>query len=397
MVVDYIPLGFDKVDEFFRDTGYTDGISQEEILLDLTDNRFCTYLYRNGKKAGLICGRKSKVVIANNCCRQHLKDLLPDLYKKYKEKNNKTYYIKKDINNIYYCNSNSVRMQQCGRKVKRLGELCYAHKYKNTVNLNKMISIFLKLTIFIFIVYIIFIYISIMNICKKQKQKKNICFGSLEFDAKIYNNKNVFPLTYNKKKIKRNFLLSQPLSQPLTFSNGLILNDKYNYIKFGDIDFNFNIKKKLNNKRILLKIKTLIFFKKLYLNIKNKKINNNIIYEEPQIYFNENTNEQSSQTRKTSSYLFDDINYMKKLYTSLDFIIKSFENKHGPPPNDTKRIINYILDLFKYPDFNILKIDDINNDIYILKKELKNNIIEKTYYKNLYNNMLIKYNLFCKQ
>lgn len=78
MVLDYIPLGFDKVDEFFKDTGYTDRLSQEEILTDLVDNRFCTYLYKN---VGLICGVKSKTLIKDNCCKQHIKDLHPIFYK----------------------------------------------------------------------------------------------------------------------------------------------------------------------------------------------------------------------------------------------------------------------------------------------------------------------------
>lgn len=94
MVVDYIPLGFDKVDEFFKDTGYTDRLSQEEILMDLVDNIFCTYLYKNGKNAGFICGTKSNILTANNCCKKHIKDLFPNLYNSQKQ-NKKNYYIKK--------------------------------------------------------------------------------------------------------------------------------------------------------------------------------------------------------------------------------------------------------------------------------------------------------------
>lgn len=63
MVLDYIPLSFDKVDEFFKDTGYENRLEQEEILMDLTDYRFCRYLFRDGKHAGFLCGRKSKIII----------------------------------------------------------------------------------------------------------------------------------------------------------------------------------------------------------------------------------------------------------------------------------------------------------------------------------------------
>lgn len=358
MVVDYIPLGFDKVDEFFKDTGYENRLEQEEVLMDLVDNRFCRYLYKNGRNAGFICGRKSKIVIKDNCCKQHLKYLYPEFYKEYK-KNIESYYVKKTKDNTYYCNSISIRTnKQCGRKVKNPGELCYAHIYKNTVNLNDLIIIFLKLTVFIFIVFVIFVLI--INIHQK-KEKEIIYFGSLKFKKEIpeepaikNNDKKVISLKY-KKKINKKFLPSQSLIFSKELINKINTINKYNQIKIGEIKINMiNI---MINKKILLKIKSLIYFKNLYLKIKDK--NNNMVYDEPSEYFIEDTNDCTFQTRRTSSYLFDDINYIQKIYTYFDFLIKSFENKYGPPPNDAKHMINYVLNLFKNPDFNILKIDNI--------------------------------------
>jgi hypothetical protein len=181
MVLDYIPVGFDKLNEFFKDTEYSDDrLSQEEIVLDLIDNRFCRYLYRDGINSGLICDVKSKNSIKDNCCSQHLKDLFPNLYKERKEKQKK-YYIKKLKNkeNIYYCNSKSLRRDRCGRKVKNIGDFCYAHKHEYILKINRICFVFLELTFLIMIIiYIFFIFISIINICKKQE--KIICFGSLK-------------------------------------------------------------------------------------------------------------------------------------------------------------------------------------------------------------------------
>jgi hypothetical protein len=148
-----------------------------------------------------------------------------------------------------------------------------------------------------------------------------------------YNN-----ISFIKKRAKRSFL-SAP---PLMFPTNLKLNDKITF--FGEIKIN-------TTKRILFKLKSLIYFKKLYLDIKDKNINNNI-YDEPIEYYSHNI-DLSQQTRRTASYLFDDINYIKKLYTSFDFLVKSFTNKYGPPPNDAKNIINYIINLLKYPNFNV--------------------------------------------
>lgn len=59
------------------------------------------------------------------------------------------------------------------------------------------------------------------------------------------------------------------------------------------------------------------------------------------------------------------------MYTSFDFLIKTFKHKYGPPPYDAERIINYMLNLLKNPDL-ILKIDNINDDIHQFKIIFKN-------------------------
>lgn len=55
------------------------------------------------------------------------------------------------------------------------------------------------------------------------------------------------------------------------------------------------------------------------------------------------------------------------MYISFNFFIKSFKNKYGPPPSDASYMINYILNLLKYPDFNIPKINNFKNDNTHLK------------------------------
>lgn len=42
MVLDYFPLGFNKIDKFFNDFGY-DKKKQLDIIANTMDDRFCTY------------------------------------------------------------------------------------------------------------------------------------------------------------------------------------------------------------------------------------------------------------------------------------------------------------------------------------------------------------------
>ena len=96
MTIDYFPLDFNKVDKFFEEAGYFNNTKEKELkLFDLFNNKFCKYIDKNGK----ICGRKSRIVIKNHCCKQHLKILFPDLINTINNTNNnsKTYYIKKEI------------------------------------------------------------------------------------------------------------------------------------------------------------------------------------------------------------------------------------------------------------------------------------------------------------
>lgn len=346
MVVDYIPLGFDKVDEFFKDTGYTDRLSQEEILMDLVDNRFCTYLYKNGKNAGFICGTKSNILTANNCCKKHIKDLFPNLYNSQKQ-NKKNYYIKENKNDINYCNYKSLRRECCGRKVKKTGDLCYAHKPKYILEVNKICFVFLESVVFIIIIYILFIYISIINICKKPK--KIIYFGSLKIKTNkkcnyypFLSNINSINVNINKKKTNKEIYLST-----LCFP-------KYNntkYIKFGSLVFQNKNKYDLIKKRILFKIKILIYFKKI-INIKdnnNLLLNSNGIVDEPYEYSTENKCSQlNNQTSSTISYLFlnsniENIKYMKKLHFSINSLIIDFRKKYEPLHDNVKHTINMIL------------------------------------------------------
>ena len=171
--------------------------------------------------------------------------------------------VKKKKNDIHYCISNSVRNKRCGRKVKGPNELCYSHKYKNTINFNKIILIFLKLTVFTFIIYITFI--NIFLICNYKN--KSIKIGTIELNIEsIYNHTNdIFNINRENKnniKVKRKFLSSSSALPDLKY-------DKL-FLKFGNIEIKVN-NNKLLNKKMLMKIKCLNIFKKLYLNIKNKK------------------------------------------------------------------------------------------------------------------------------
>lgn len=365
MVLDYIPLGYDKIDEFFKNTGYADRVSQEEIILDLIDNRFCRYVYKNGKNNGLICGVKSKTLIKDNCCNQHIKDMFPNLYKEQKQ-NKKKYYIKKNKNDINYCNYKSLRRESCGRKVKKAGDLCYAHKPKYILEVNKICFLFLEIVVSIYIIYMLFIYISIINICKNSK--KMIFFGSLKIEINkksnyyypFYSNINNINVNINKEGTKKEIYLST-LSFPKYMNN---LKNNTKCIKFGSLIFKDKDKYDLIKKRILFKIKILIYFKKI---IYIKKNNNNLllvsntfynIVDEPYEYDIENkSNQLNSQTSRTTSYLFlnndiENINYMKKLHFSINSLIIDFRKKHEPLPDNVKHTINNILNLFEKLNMN---------------------------------------------
>jgi hypothetical protein len=59
MVLNYLPLNYEKTYEFIYDEcGYNDCISTEEIIYELLDDGFCKYIYKNGKSEGQMCLRK---------------------------------------------------------------------------------------------------------------------------------------------------------------------------------------------------------------------------------------------------------------------------------------------------------------------------------------------------
>ena len=121
MVLDYYPFGINKIDDFFEIT-YNKENKLDKIKNGI-DDRFCTYVI-DDKNDYLICGRKTRSLIVNNCCHEHLKYMHPDIYMDIK----KTYYVKKNKNNIYYCCSKSRRKERCGMRVKNNGDFCYKHK-----------------------------------------------------------------------------------------------------------------------------------------------------------------------------------------------------------------------------------------------------------------------------
>lgn len=77
MVLDYLPLNYEKTYEFIYDEcGYNDCISTEEIMYDLIDDKFCKYIYKNSKNNGQMCLRKTNKRTNYNgkyrkCCGVH--------------------------------------------------------------------------------------------------------------------------------------------------------------------------------------------------------------------------------------------------------------------------------------------------------------------------------------
>lgn len=107
MVLDYLPFDINLTREFIEDCGYIDIISREKIIDDLIDKRFCKYVYKSGKYKGYTCLRKIKSITGfgeKPLCHTH----------KY-QKNR----IKKEVILCSYDN--------CKRRVKQLGFLCYLH------------------------------------------------------------------------------------------------------------------------------------------------------------------------------------------------------------------------------------------------------------------------------
>lgn len=119
MVLDYFPLDYKKFNKFLYEIGYFEKKGKEtekdSIIFDLLDIRFCKYIDKNGK----LCGRKSRKVIENNLCMQHIKK------ENYININNKR-IRRKDI--IYKCISNKKNGKKCNRNVKNPGDLCNYHK-----------------------------------------------------------------------------------------------------------------------------------------------------------------------------------------------------------------------------------------------------------------------------
>lgn len=203
MVLDYFPLDYLKVNDFFNEAGYFDGTKEkDEKLFELFDARFCRYIDRNGK----LCGRKSRTIIADYCCKQHIKYMYKNIYDENKKDNtnNKKYYTKKEI--IYKCSWINNRKKPCGRNVKNIGDLCKYHE-------NKKMSSELKNDI-------LFSNPPNMNISYKQLKENNEKRKIIDFT--IYRNMNC-----TEYLSMENFHMK-------------ILSD--NYIKFKNDKFNFIIK-----------------------------------------------------------------------------------------------------------------------------------------------------------
>lgn len=133
MVLDYVPFDTLHLNSIFKKLGYN-----YEKIFNFIDYRFCTYIFTKGKNKGLMCCRKTKSPILDNCCKQHLKFNNNPINNLQIIKNNN--YIKKEI--IYYCGKDSTRKGKCKRRVKNKGDSCNYHcnyniKKESAVNFKK--------------------------------------------------------------------------------------------------------------------------------------------------------------------------------------------------------------------------------------------------------------------
>lgn len=282
MVLDYFPLGFNKIDKFFNDFGY-DKKKQLDIIANTMDDRFCTYR----EDDGTFCGKKTRNIMANNCCTKHLKYLYPELYKEYRKKHQKNYYIKKDKKDINYCISSNKRNERCGTKVKHEGDLCKKH-------INKKEK------------YFYFGCIEIKKDIEENRELKKIDinnktesydnFKNINLKNKILFGKNMIQIKNNEEEKKIN-----TKNEPLVFNK--ISKDDLNYCLKNGIKNYTDISSKttsrinyydLNNRRIdidkFLKIykenkimAEYIRNNKKYIYLKNNNINKSWYYNEKDI------------------------------------------------------------------------------------------------------------------
>lgn len=315
MVLNYFPLGFNKVDIFFDEIGYTDKNNQLNVLINTMDDNFCTFR----DKDDIICGKRIRKPIIKNCCKKHLLFVNPELYKKHK----KTYYTKKNENEIYYCISTSRRNDRCRNKVKNRGDLCSRHK-KNT-----------------------------------------ICFGSInvkvEKNVEKINTNNVCLDKVRKKNKDKEVKEKKYISIPLSFSNNIEFNYNNNYhITFGNIDkkeYNFlNQTEVPNTDKISRYDYTINKINKIN-KIENDNIINNdkekiINYYEKikkvELYIKSNKEVYISEKYKNKrKYIYYNENDVRKLFTYLN-----------------KRYNMVLEDLYNYGKNNCFEfLDEYKNDI----------------------------------
>lgn len=203
MGLDYFPLDIKKFDEFFKENNYFNNNKEKETkLFDMFDDRFCKFI----KKDGTLCGRKSRIVILKNCCKQHIKYQNKEIEKNLKH--NK-YYTKKEI--IHKCIWVNKHSQPCKRNVKNKHELCCFHKkFKNSNKFKKNIKLNLNP-----------LENKIYDIPKEKKKKEYIDFNILN----EYRNYDCINFLENIKSLNFNIKILS-----------------YNYIKAKNNNFNFVIK-----------------------------------------------------------------------------------------------------------------------------------------------------------
>ena len=367
MTIDYIPFDTLSLSFIFKQLNYED-----EKIFDLIDYRFCTYIFSKGKNKGLMCCRKTKNPVIDNCCKQHFK------YSSEKNKElekNKNKYIKKSI--IYYCGEYGTKKRKCRRRVNNIGDKCNYHctyKIKNEqVNFK-------------------------IRVDEKQNSLTNI-----KISEDIINDLRNINCNYILKCLGYKFIDEGTSKRYKTNNLNLVINSYNQFYEnirnnkgFGSIDlliniFNYNFKESINFLKTLKynKKDNIIYSFPCSLNNKNNKNNNSNKENKNKTYksipiFNLNNIESVKyylvKKRKIDIKLIDDLISKKLLYTdNYKNCIFLSENKQYAYIRSSGNI-KFLLTNGK-PDFFKYKFGN-NKDIYLFESPIDSLSFRTMYIKD---------------
>lgn len=304
MVKDYYPFDIEKTYEFIQDECENrNNISTQEIIYDLLDDRFCKYIYINGKNKNKMClsyikNIKSNSNYKNFCFRHKYVAERTELRKKIKEQKIKTRTICK----YKTCRNIAKDCDLCKKHIKQQnGDVqtspnIHTKQYSPTISTLNVFNEYLYLNRLFKINKNIFEETLNLNLLYEKNVKKenitNITFGDLDFiiDPKYENIKNIISknscgVDYGNKNLKNNInnkyiifgTIRSDAGNKESIKNSTIFKNNYNKINNNcnlDLYSNFKSDQKKKNfniynsislkKRILIKIKFLNYFKIRY-------------------------------------------------------------------------------------------------------------------------------------